>query len=37
MLIITADPEALFDAESVLEAVFSTNIPQDNLKSLFLK
>jgi hypothetical protein len=35
MLLITANPETLFEAGSVLEAGFSTNIPQDNIKSLF--
>jgi hypothetical protein len=35
MLFITANTEALFKAGSILEADFSTNIPQDNIKSLF--
>ncbi|MDR0606625.1 MAG: hypothetical protein LBG80_20330 [Bacteroidales bacterium] len=35
MLFITANPDALFNPNSILEAGFSTNIPQDNIKSLF--
>jgi hypothetical protein len=35
MLFITANPETLFQADGVLEAEFSTNIPQDNIKRMF--
>jgi hypothetical protein len=35
MLFVTASPEALFMPDSILEADFSTNIPQDNIKSMF--
>jgi hypothetical protein len=35
ILFITVDPETLFKADGVLQADFSTNIPQDNIKSLF--
>jgi hypothetical protein len=35
MLFIRANPETLFKPGGVLKADFSTNIPQDNIKSLF--
>jgi hypothetical protein len=35
MLFITVTPKTLFSENGVLEADFSTNIPQDNIKNLF--
>jgi hypothetical protein len=35
ILSIKVDPETLFRTDGTLEADFSTNIPQDNIKSLF--
>jgi hypothetical protein len=35
MLLVTTTPETLFKPDGILQADFSTNIPQDNIKSLF--